>query len=176
MNASIQNISDRFEDLFPPCRECVYWEAPEKCGSPTEAFTIKKNWFMKTQIIFGNCGKILYINGIPGAYIQYCPSNLLENAAEYAQVSPVSEDAILISCIYVLEGYRKQNFGTQLLQAVIHELKERRYKAVETYSRDDSPNNCSGPTAFYLKNGFKILRSKAWENALFSLVRLDLAK
>jgi len=61
-----------------------------------------------------------------------------------------------------------------LLQAVLADLKNRNFKAAETYARDDSPNNCSGPTNFYLKNGFTALKSKKWEKVPFSLMRKEL--
>ena len=174
--AEIQNINEKtVEDLFFPCRECVYWEAPTKCGDITgdEAFAIKRKWFSQTQKTFGECGKLLYINGDPRGYAQYCPSNHLENAREYSHFIPVSWDALLLSCLYVKEGSRKKGIGTLILAAVIDELKERGYHAVETYSRDDSSNNCSGPTDFYLKNGFTVLKTKKWGSVPFSLVRRE---
>ncbi|MBU7027608.1 MAG: GNAT family N-acetyltransferase [Theionarchaea archaeon] len=171
----IQNINDNIKDLFSPCNTCVYWEAPEKCERVTEneAFTIKKKWFEKTRA-FGDCGKLLYVDGSPKAYCQYGPPHLLENVGAYTDICPVSPDAVLISCLYVLKGYRNKNLGTTLLLAVVTDIRERGYCAVETYARDDSPNNCSGPTAFYLKNRFRILKSKKWGSAVFSLVRCDL--
>lgn len=177
MKIKIRNINEKtVKDLFSPCKVCIYWEEPKKCGqvSEDEAFTIKKRWFKKTRTIFGNCGKILYADGNAAAYTQYCLPHLLENVAEYSHLFPVSPDAILISCLYVCTGYRKKGLGTNLLHTVINELREREYHAVETYSRDDSPNNCSGPTTFYLKNGFTLLKREKWGNAIFSLVRFEL--
>ncbi len=158
-------------DLFSPCNTCVYWEAPSHCGTE-EALTLKRQWFEKTWDTFGNCGKLLYADSHPVGYSQYCPPHFLENAAEYE--TPASPDAILISCLYITEGHRKRGLGTALLLAVLQDIKERGYTAVETYSRDDSPNNCSGPTAFYTKNGFTAVSQRKWEAALFSLVRRDL--
>lgn len=171
----IQNINDNIKDLFSPCNTCVYWEAPGKHERVTEneAFAIKKKWFEKTRA-YGNCGKLLYMAGSLKAYCQYGPPHLLENVSAYTDICPVSPDAVLISCLYVLEGYRKKNLGTTLLQAVVTDVRERGYYAVETYARDDSPNNCSGPTAFYLKNKFRVLKSKKWGDAVFSLVRRNL--
>lgn len=176
MKITITTINDEtIADLFTPCRSCLYWEAPNIDRIPDdEAFSIKQQWFKRTREKFGDCGKLLYINGRPAAYTQYCLPHLLEHAAEYARVLPVSPDAILISCLYVCKGYRKNGLGTRLLQAVVNEVKERGYHAVETCARDDSPNNCSGPTAFYCKNGFYIRKKRVWEHAVISLVRCDL--
>lgn len=163
-------------DLFPPCRACVYWEAPERFGSIQEedAFTLKKTWVEETCRTFGTCGKLLYEESKVIAYAQYCPPHFLKTVEEYAFLSPVSPDAIFISCLYVLEEYRTHKWGTYLLHEIITELKGRGCEAVETYSRDDSPNNCSGPTAFYLKNGFSLLKRKEGEGTVFSLVRKTL--
>ncbi|MBU7009349.1 MAG: GNAT family N-acetyltransferase [Theionarchaea archaeon] len=161
------------EDLFSPCRECVYWEAPEKCGhiKKDEAFHIKKKWFQTTTHAFGNCGSLLYVDGNAVAYTQYCLPHFLENAPAYAELFPVSRDTLLISCLHVREGYRKRELGTILLHSIIQQARAKGIRAFETYARDDSPNNCSGPTAFYRKNGFTVLAQKKWGNATFSLVR-----
>ncbi|MGC1123226.1 MAG: GNAT family N-acetyltransferase [Candidatus Methanofastidiosia archaeon] len=163
-------------DLFPPCRACVYWEAPEQQGlmREEEAFALKKTWVQETRGTFSTCGKLLYEEGILVAYAQYCPPRFLKSVEEYTFLSPVSPDAIFISCLYVVEKYRTRGLGTYLLNEVLSDVKEQEWKAVETYSRDDSPNNCSGPTAFYLKNGFSLLKRKEWEGAVFSLVRRQL--
>jgi GNAT superfamily N-acetyltransferase len=175
MKITITTINDEtIVDFFSPCRSCLYWEAPNIDRIPDdEAFAIKQQWFKRTRESFGNCGKLLYINGRPAAYTQYCLPHLLERVTEYSYVLPVSLDALLISCLYVYKGYRKNGLGTRLLQAVVDEVKERGYDAVETYARDDSPNNCSGPTAFYCKNGFTIRKKKRWGHAVFSLVRCE---
>lgn len=165
---------ETIKNLFTPCRECVYWEAPQCEGTTTDTIRIKKKWFEETLETFGDCGKILCIEGFPVGYAQYCPPHYLENAREYSKVLPINPDTILISCLYIREGYRKKGLGTTLLHAVLDDLKVRGFHTVETYSRDDSPNNCSGPTALYLKNGFTLVKRKEWENVLFSLVEYDL--
>ncbi|MBU7017078.1 MAG: GNAT family N-acetyltransferase [Theionarchaea archaeon] len=170
----VESVSkETIENLFTPCRECVYWEAPHCETTATDTISIKKKWFEETLKTFGNCGKILYVERFPVGYAQYCSPHYLENAREYSKVLPASPDTILISCLYVREGYRKKGLGTALLGSVLDDLELRGYCTVETYSRDDSPNNCSGPSVFYLKNGFAVIRKKEWENIPFSLMRYD---
>ena len=183
MKIDIKSIDDEIIiDLFPPCKTCIYWEAPRKFNEidkgsrvKDDAVEIKRAWFERTQRTFGCCGKILYVDGKAAAYSQYALPNLLENVKEYSEeLFPTSEDAVLISCLFVKEGYRERGIGVKLLQAVLADLKNRNFKAVETYARDDSSNNCSGPTNFYLKNGFTALKSKKWEKVPFSLMRKEL--
>ncbi len=187
MKIEIRDINDHtITTLFSPCDGCIYWEAPEKFGKDKhgepkvredEAIKIKCSWFEKIQDTFGCGGKILYIEGEAVGYSQYAPPRLLPNVAEYSQhLFPPSTDAILISCLYIREEYRRKGLGVRLLQAVLENLRERGYDTVETYSRDDSVNNCSGPTEFYLKNGFRLIEKKKWEKTTFSLMMFKLTK
>ncbi|MBU7038490.1 MAG: GNAT family N-acetyltransferase [Theionarchaea archaeon] len=160
-------------DLFSPCRACVYWEAPEQQGliREEEAFALKKAWVQTTLKTFSTCGRLLYEGGIPVAYAQCCLPRFLKGVEEYTSLTPVSPDAVFISCLYVAETYRARGLGTYLLNEVISQVKGQGWKALETYSRDDSPNNCSGPTTFYVKNGFSVFKREEWEGTVFSLVR-----
>jgi len=166
MKKEMKDFNNRaITDLFSPCNGCIYWEAPEKFGKDEhgkpkvredEAIEIKRGWFKKIRDMFGCGGKILYVEGEAVGYSQYAPPQLLPNIAEYSpQLFPPSPDAILISCLYIREEYQRGRLGTELLQTVLNDLRERGYHAVETYSRDDSANNCSGPTlkmvSVYLK-------------------------
>ncbi len=187
MEKKIKDASDHtVSQLFYPCRACVYWEAPEvfdskKCGKlemkEDEAVEIKKAWFRKTLDGFGPCGKTLYVENKVVGYCQYAPSQLLPRALDYSQrLFQPNQEAILISCLYVQEGYQQQGLGTLLLKAVLNDLEGRGYSVVETYARDDSSNNCSGPTQFYLKNGFTVVKAGNWEETDLSLMSLKLGK
>ena len=182
----IRDIDDQtFNDLLPECKGCLYWEAPGKFGEDIryehklpkdESTEIKRGWFNTTRGIMGSCGKIIYDDGNAVGYAQYARPHFLENATEYSrELFPPSPEAILLSCLYVQTVHQGKGLGTRLLQAIIEDLRQRGYKALETYSRDDSPNNCSGPTTLYLENGFKILGTKKWGKAGFSLMRLELS-
>jgi len=159
MKIEIKDISDlTFTDLFSPCNGCIYWEAPEHFGqdehgrlklAEEKAIEIKQDWFKKALRMFGCCGMILYVEGEAVGYAQYAPPQLLPNVAEYSQLmSSPSPDAVLISCLYIKKEYQKQGLGKRLLQAVLENLSERGFHAVETYARDDAIDNCSGPTEF----------------------------
>lgn len=176
----IKDVNDQtITDLFLPCNECIYWEAPNKFHKVKEheAFKIKQDWFRNTQKAFGNCGKIVYAGGKMIGYSQYAPPDFFENVAEYSQeIHPPDPKTVLISCLYIQPEYQRKGLGRKLLQAVINELAERGLSAVETYSRDDSYDNCSGPTEFYVKNGFKILITKKLPETIYSHVRLEIGR
>jgi len=187
MRIEVKDIdAQSFVDLFFPCNSCIYWEAPElfvngehgrQRLSAKKATEIKYDWFKKTLKTFGHCGVLLYLDGKAMGYAQYAPPPLFSNVMEYAQsVSPPSRDAVLISCLYVIPEYQRRGLGKILLQKVIKNIGENGNRAIETYARDDSSDNCSGPTRFYLENGFTLVTTKKWERATFSLLRLKLTE
>jgi len=49
---------------------------------------------------------------------------------------PSSEDAVVISCLFIPQKkFRKLGVGSQLLQCIIEDLRKRGTKAVETFAR-----------------------------------------
>jgi len=124
---------------------------------------------------FGSCGEILYVDDQGVAYRQFAPPRYIANIKEYEKfIAPADEDNVVITCLYVKEGYRGRGFGKILLKCVIEEIRKRGFRIVETYVRDDSSNNPSGPTRLYLDYGFEKVASREWERAHFSLPRMSL--
>lgn len=176
MNIRISDVNaDTFTDLL--CRSCVYWESPDQFRkvSDEEGERIKREWYETTSAAIGPCGKLLYVDDVPAAYCQYAPPAHLPCTRNYNTLSSqVDADAIFISCLAVREEYRGKGLGTRLLRDVIDECRERGYKAIETFARDDSDNNCSGPTRFYLKQG--LVSIATWvPKASLSLMRLEIS-
>jgi GNAT superfamily N-acetyltransferase len=185
MQIEIRDIDEEtFEELMPECRRCLYWEAPDKFGRDEgnepkvredEAIETKRGWFKKASETMGSCGKILYADGKAAGYAQFALPHFFEKVGEYSrELFLPSPDGVLISCLYIQGEYQGQGLGTSLLQEIIEDLRGRGHKSLETYSRDDSATNCSGPTVMYLENGFKVMQTKKWEDGMFSLVRLEL--
>ena len=176
MNIRISDVSaDTFTYLL--CRSCIYWESPDQFRkvSDDEGEKIKREWFEATSAAAGPCGKLLYVDDVPAAYCQYAPPAHLPCVRGYDTLSSqVDPNAIFISCLTVREEYRSQGHGTRLLREVIDECKERGRKAIETFARDDSTDNCSGPTRLYLKQGF-VLTATWVPGASLSLVRLEIS-
>jgi GNAT superfamily N-acetyltransferase len=179
MRTHIANITrETLPDLFLPCRACCYWEYPQRCTRAKhteEEARLKAEWFERTAKDFEPCGKLLCAGDEPAAYCQYAPPRFLPGVAEYPQLAPrVDSSAVFISCLFVPSpAHQRKGLGRRLLSAVIGELAERGFKAVETFGRDDDSDNCSGPTRFYLAQGFEVVATETYPNgASFSLVRL----
>jgi len=156
------------------CKYCIYWEYPEECIGPEkekkgEMLRKKLQWLRNTNKEFGNSGKILYVDGKPVGYAQYAPPKLLPNSANYK--SKPSDDAVLISCLFIPEKkYQRLALGGRLLQSIICDLRKRGIKAVETFARKNKSENPSGPMKFYLNNGFRVYK----DDKEFPLMRLEI--
>jgi len=169
------NIKDAPEFSAYPfsCKYCLYWECPEEFKDlerkGKETMTGKKLvWLQNTIDSFGNCGKILRVDGEPVGYAQYAPHELLPNSASYS-ASP-GDDAVLLSRLYIAQE-RCRYLMARFLKTIVEELKGRGIKAIETFAtKKNSFETPSGPVEFYLRNGFRIHEDdKEWP-----LMRLDL--
>jgi len=164
---------DNFEDVPSPCKYCLYWQTSGPFGEETlkpEMEQEKREWFNEVNREFGGCIKIAYLNGKPIAFMQYASARFFPRAGVYAS-GPPSEDAVFLACLYISDKEaRRQGHGSAMLKDLTVELKERGFKAVETYARKSSDDNPSGPLALYLRHDFRIERDKND----FPLVRLEL--
>jgi len=169
----IENVNENnFQNIPNPCRYCLYWqtngEFSEQMLKP-EMEKEKREWFNKVAKEFGNCIKIAYFNDVPIGFIQYAPAKFFPCIKEYT-AGPPSEDAVFIACLYITNRKeRGKGLGMRMLENLIVELKEKGFKAIETFARKSSENNPSGPLKLYLKHNFKIKNDKDD----FPLVRLE---
>ncbi|MBI4743906.1 MAG: GNAT family N-acetyltransferase [Actinobacteria bacterium] len=159
------------KDIPQKCSGCLYWESGEKAkmgaGGKRQAI-LKEEWFSTTLMEWGTCGRIFYQDNEVLAYTQYAPPLYFPQIKFYSIGKP-SDDAVFLSCLYVVPSVRGRGLGKILLQSIEHDLYKRNYRALETYAGRNNKENPSGTVDFYLRNGFRILRS----NSTHSLVRLD---
>lgn len=162
-----------FKDIPSPCKYCLYWQTTGPFGKAMlkpEKEQEKREWFRKVAEEFGSSIKIAYFNDARIGFVQYAPPTFFPRAKEYAS-GPPSEDAVLITCLYIAnKEARGKGLGTDMLKDLIVDLKERRFRAVETFARKSSEDNPSGPLEFYLKHGFKTKNEKSD----FPLIRFEL--
>ncbi|HIQ01796.1 MAG TPA: N-acetyltransferase [Anaerolineales bacterium] len=157
------------------CKYCIYWEHPELCIDPAtevkeERLALKRAWLRRVRGEWGSCGRLLFVGDKAVGYVQYAPVRFLPGADGYP-AGPVSEDAVLLACLFVPNPrHRRRGLGSALLAAVLQDLTGRGSKAIETFARRGSLENPSGPAEFYLKHGFRVLR----DDPEFPLLRLDL--
>lgn len=170
--------SNTVTDLITPCRACVYWEYPERFDEsfPEDHVRLKHEWFAMAAAQFGPCGKLLYVDDTPAGYCQYAGASFISGIRRYRKLMPqAKQDAPLITCLYICEEHQRKGLGRRLLTGVIDDLRDRGFGAVQTIGRDDSANNCSGPTRFYLEQGFSVVTTQHYPGECpFSLLRLEL--
>lgn len=174
VNVEPENFKDipDFSSFPYSCKYCLYWEVGgqefREIGRDV-AEKRKMEWFAMAKKTFGDCGKIMYLEGRGVGYAQYAPAELLPNTNTY-ESGPPSKDAVFISCLFISKHFRRMGLGQKLLESIISELRDRGFKAVETFARRGKEENPSGPIELY-KKGFYVENERDKE---FPLVRLDL--
>jgi GNAT superfamily N-acetyltransferase len=159
------------------CKYCLYWEHPELLIDPAkeskpEMFQRKLEWLRRVWAEFGECGKLIYLDGKVVGYAQYAPAEFLPNSKSYP-AGPVSEDSVLIACLFIpAKEHRGRGWGALFLKNILDGLQTRGVGAVETFARKGDPSNPSGPLELYLKHGFRVHR----DDKEFPLLRLELQK
>ena len=109
------------------CHECVFWQSrPGKQVS-------KRRWVERAEADWGAWGT-LYIDddGRVLGSMQYGPSELFPRADELP-AGPPSDDAVLVTCAYLVEG-SAQWVMQSLFLAAIADAKERGGKALEAFA------------------------------------------
>ncbi|MBC7169622.1 GNAT family N-acetyltransferase [Candidatus Bipolaricaulota bacterium] len=174
-----ENLGDAPEwDAQPwSCKHCLYWECPEPLvdlAKEDQAANLGKKlaWVRRVRTEFGDCGRLLYAEGLAVGYAQYAPPRFLPNIRNYP-AGPVSDDAVFLACLFVpSRTHQGRGWGSVLLQDILRELRGRGMSAVETCTRVGSAENPSGPAEFYLRHGFAVLRN----DPEFPLLHLNLAR
>lgn len=165
-----------WEDYPFSCKYCLFWQCPDeyrrfKRAEKQTLIRKKSLWLQDTKRLFGECGKLLSMNGVPIAYAQFAPPEFLPGSAFYQSATP-DYDAVLLSCLYIpKQKNRGKGYGTHLLESILIDLKGRGVTAVETFARKANPENPSGPVSFYIKNGFKIVK----DDIEFPLLRMEIS-
>ncbi|MEO0049699.1 MAG: GNAT family N-acetyltransferase [candidate division WOR-3 bacterium] len=177
VNLTEKNLIDAPEWQSHPysCKFCLYWEFPEECTDPLsevkeERLERKRLWVRWVRREFGDCGKLIYVDYKAVGFAEFAPARFLPNAVRY-QSGPPSDDAVLISCLFIPEKiYQHQGLGSLMVKSIISEARARNIKALETFARKGRADSPSGPVEFWQKHGFAILR----DIDEFPLLRLQL--
>lgn len=155
-----------------PCASCVRWEESLTGGNlkadETQRIEAKTQHLRHIIDEWGEFGKLIFVEHEAVAYAQYGPAQLYP-ASSNMPVGPVSDDAVLLACLYVMPFAQGRGLGRVLLQSIEAGLVRRKMKAIEVFATRDS-NYPPGPIEFYLQNGFYIIR----EHPTTPLLRLEL--
>lgn len=162
MSRRLVNITlDNLSDLPMTCRSCVFWELDPVSRARAEANDPgleKESWISSVLLEWGSCGKILYVDGAPAAFVLFAPPHYAPRSVAFP-TSPVSADAVLLMTARVLDEFTGAGLGRMLVQGVAKDLTRRGVKAIEAFGDKQwkSPA-CVMPVDYLLSVGFKTIR------------------
>jgi hypothetical protein len=109
------------------CHDCVWWQS--RAGKRTS----KRRWIERAEEDWGAWGTI-YVDddGRTLGSMQYGPTELFPRAEELP-AGPPSDDAVLITCAYLVEGSAQWVMQSLFLSAIA-DVKERGGKALEAFA------------------------------------------
>jgi hypothetical protein len=161
------------EEAPPVCRTCVWWQS--SAGRSVD----KSRWIERVESDFGAWGAVYRDDdGTVIGSMQYGPAEVFPRAWELP-AGPPSEDAVLVTCAYLVD--RASPWVMQsLFLAAIGDARDRKAGALETfayrYSEGESPyerflvHRTVFPRDFLSDFGFETVRSQG----RIELARLDL--
>lgn len=162
MSRRLVNITlDNLSDLPRTCRSCVFWELDPVARERAEASDPgleKESWLSSVLLEWGSCGKLLYVDGVPAAFVLFAPPHYVPRSVAFP-TSPVSADAVLLMTARVLDEFTDAGLGRMLIQGVAKDLTRRGVKAIEAFGdkQRESPT-CVLPVDYLLAVGFKTVR------------------
>jgi hypothetical protein len=115
------------QDAPPVCHDCIWWQT--RGGRSTD----KERWIEKAETAWGPWGTVYYdTDGRVLGSMQYGPAELFPRAAELP-AGPPSDDAVLVTCAYLVEASSPWVMQSLFL-AAIGDARDRRAKALETFA------------------------------------------
>jgi hypothetical protein len=115
------------EDAPSVCRGCTWWQS--RTGRSVE----KPKWIEKAETEWGPWGTVYYdADGRVLGSMQYGPAELFPRAAELP-AGPPSDDAVLVTCAYLVETSSPWVMQSLFL-AAIGDARDKGAKALETFA------------------------------------------
>ena len=119
------------------CHECIWWQS--RNGRSID----KRRWIRGTEEEWGAWGTVYYDDdGRLLGSMQYGPSDLFPRAAELP-AGPASPDAVLVTCVYLVDSSKPWVMQSLFLTA-IGDAREKGARALEAFAYDYG----DGGTAF----------------------------
>jgi hypothetical protein len=115
------------QDAPMVCHDCIWWQSRE--GRTTD----KRKWIEKAETEWGPWGTVYYdADGHVLGSMQYGPAGLFPRAAELP-AGPPSDDAVLVTCAYLVETSSPWVMQSLFL-AAIGDARDRGAKALEAFA------------------------------------------
>lgn len=167
---------DALELAGCPCTGCLAFELePVRRRAllrDEQRLAAKRAWVREVLGDWGGCGQVALADGRPVGLVLYAPVDLLPGA-DPSVGAPVSEDAVLLTHLWVAGGHRDAGLGRMLVQGMCRDLVGRDVVAVEALAgRGHGPTarSCRVPADYLRRVGFRPSRP----HPTHPLLRLDL--
>ena len=158
---------DTLADLPPGVRTHLLWEVdPVRRrrlaeGPAHEAEAEKAAWVSQVLLEWGSCGRVAYVDDVVAGFVQFAPPAYFPGTSSFA-TAPVSEDAVQLATVVVLEEHAGAGLGRVLLQAMARDLVKRgSVRAVEAIASTSPRTEECGPVPveFLQRVGFRTARA-----------------
>ena len=124
----------------------------------TDTALEKESWISSVLLGWGSCGKLLYVDGLPAAFVLFAPPQYVPRSVAFP-TSPVSADAVLLMTARVLSEFSGAGLGRMLIQGMAKDLSRRGVKAIEAFGdKQWTAPGCMLPVDYLLAVGFKTVR------------------
>jgi GNAT superfamily N-acetyltransferase len=149
--------------------------APRREARPTLGGPRKLQLLARGLAVFGSYAKVLEVDEVPAAWCQFGPLSAYPRARRvrdlYPQL-PSSPLPAVITCIATTADARRQGLAGRLIRAVVEDLADRGFSAVEAYPEPgmEPDATSAGSPAFWLACGFAL----AVDDPAFPVVRREL--
>lgn len=161
---------DRYAALTSPCRACLFWELdPVHRRRLPAAQAEREKDAVLSEVLreWGSCGRIAVVDEQPVGYAIYMPPRYAPGAHSFP-TAPVSDDAVLLTTVWIDPRYAGGGLGRMLVQGVAADLVRRggrkgEIRALEAFG-DVGPasgfhgSRCAAPAEFLARVGFKTHR------------------
>ncbi|GAB4279481.1 MAG: GNAT family N-acetyltransferase [Coriobacteriia bacterium] len=164
---------DLAQELPAECVGCAFWETegrlPRHCGASCD-LDLLKGWIRQVIEQWGDCGRVITVDDEVVAFLKYAPATMVPQARHFPS-GPPSEDAVLLTCLHIVDDARHLGLGRVLLHACFRDLLKRGHKVVESFAFDGHVAELPVLSLeFLLKEGFQVVRP----HPEFPLLRLNL--
>ena len=126
----VRLTQDTLTDLPEVVRTDLLWETDPvrrrrlADGPPEEAEAEKAAWVSQVLLEWGSCGRVAYVDDVPAGFVQFAPPAYFPGTSSFA-TAPISEDAVQLATVVVLEEHAGAGLGRVLLQAMVRDLVRR---------------------------------------------------
>jgi len=152
------------------CATCCFWET-DGAGSPgtCPAGQEKAGWVSRILEEGFSPGKLIMSDNVSLGYLQFAPAGMVPRLS--AMLYPVpSDDAVYITCVYVVPELRGRGLGRLLLDSLSGSLHNSGARVLETHGLSRERCAPPGPAGFFEAYGFRVVK----EHLEAPLMRLDL--